>query len=384
MQVFKTFFKVLTKKKTSLVVYTMIFLVISFMMASGSGTRDKFTESKLNIMVIDEDGSAASAALTEAIGRKHNIKEKASSDEELAEKLYWETVDYALVIKSGFGEKLESGSSDDLFGEYHVRESYSSAYMTTVLGQYVRTVRAYLASGKTLEEALSSTADVLSKDTETAYLADEDGSSGDYPRSFAGYFRYMPYVLLAVMMSVLGSVLTAMNRKDVRYRTECSGALPRSITMQIFAASVVLVIGVWLFYMIAGMFLYGGIYRGTAWLAVLNSLVFTIVSASLAIFIASLPLEENIFTAITIVVSLGMSFLCGIFVPLSVLGEGVTAAGRFLPGYWYTVANDMLTGNEAFDAAKFAGYLLVQAAFAVTFLIISMVIRRSNKRDATN
>ena len=383
MQVFKTFFKVLKKKKTALIVYSVIFLVISFALASSSDTKDNFKESKLNIMVIDEDGSAASKALTEVIGKKHEIKEKTDSVDEMAEKLYWDTVDYVLVIKSGYENNLTSGSSDALFGEYHVRENYSTAYMTTVLGQYVKTARAYLAAGKTIDEALSATADTLSKDTETAYRTEEDDSSEDYPKTFSSYFRYMPYILLAVLMSVLGAVLTSMNRKDVRYRTECSGTRPRGITMQIFGASAVMVIGVWLFYMIAGMILYGGIYRGIVWLAVLNSLVFTVVSAAIAVFISSLGLEENIFTAITIVVSLGMSFLCGIFVPLSVLGDSVAAAGRFLPGYWYTLANNMLCGDDPFDGAKYAGCLGIQLGFAAALILLTLVVRRSKKTETT-
>ena len=383
MQVFNTFFKVLKKKKTALVIYTVIFLVISFVLASGSETRDQFKESKLKIMVIDEDASAASKALTDLIGKKHTIKEKTSDDDELTEKLYWTTIDYALVIKSGYESNLVSGSTDDLFGEYHVRENYSTAYMTTVLGQYVKTARAYLAAGKPLDEALSATADTLSKDTETTYYEKSDGSSEDYSNEFSTYFQYMPYILLAVLMSVLGAVLTIMNRRDIRFRTDCSCTKPRSATLQIFGAAVVMVLGIWLLYMVAGIFLYGGIYRGIAWLAVLNSLVFTIVAASISLFIAGLGLEENVFTAITIIVSPGMCFLCGIFVPLSVLGEGVKTAGRFLPGYWYVVANDMLKGAEPFDAGKYAGCIGIQLGFAAAFVMLSLVVKKSRKRETT-
>lgn len=382
MQVFNTFFKVLKKKKTALIVYSVIFLVISFVLASSSDTKDKFKESKLNIMVIDEDSSAASKALTEVIAKKHDIKEKTDSADEMAEKLYWDTVDYVLVIKNGYENNLVSGSSDALFGEYHVRENYSTAYMTTVLGQYVKTARAYLSSGKALDEALTATAATVSRDTETSYRQNEDGSSENYSKTFSTYYRYMPYILLAVLMSVLGAVLTSMNRKDIRYRTDCSGINSRSTTLQIFGAAVVMVVCVWLFYVIAGMFLYGGIYKGIAWLAVLNSLVFTLVAAAIAVFISSLGLEENVFTAITIVVSLGMSFLCGIFVPLSVLGDSVAAVGRFLPGYWYSLANNMLCGDDPFEGAKFAGCLGIQLGFAAAMILLTLVVRRSRKNEA--
>ena len=190
-------------------------------------------------------------------------------------------------------------------------------------------------------------------------------------------------ILLSVFMSVLGAVLTSLNKKDIRYRTECSGATPRNITVQIFAGASVLVVGLWMFYMIAGMILYGGIYQGNAWLAVLNSFVFTVTAAAIAVFLSSLGLEENVFTAVTIVTSLGMSFLCGIFVPLSVLGDGVVSVGRFLPAYWYIRANDMLNGREAFDGAKYAGCLAIQLGFAIALILLTMVVRRSRRRETT-
>ena len=382
MQVFKTFFKVLKKRKASIIIYSAVFLAFSFILATNSDTNKEFKESKLNIMVIDEDNSAASKSLTEVIGKKHDIREKADSEEDMAEMLYWQTVDYVLVIKEGYSDKLTSGG-EDLFGEYHVRENYSTAYMTTVLGQYVKTARAYLAAGKTLDEALAASAEAVGKDTGITYLTDKAEGSEDYSKDFSVYFQYMPYILLSVFMSVLGAVLTSMNKKDIRYRTECSGASPRNITLQIFGGSAVLVVGLWLFYMIAGIFLYGGIYQGNAWLAVLNSFVFTITAASLAVFLSSLGLEENVFTAITIVTSLGMSFLCGIFVPLSILGEGVVAVGRFLPAYWYIRANDMLNGREALDGAKYAGCLAIQLGFAIAFILLTMVVSRSRRRETT-
>ena len=111
---------------------------------------------------------------------------------------------------------------------------------------------------------------------------------------FSSFFQYMPYILISVMIYSLCTVLMAISKKDVSFRTACSSLSPRSSTLQIFGASAIYVAVIWLIFMIAALFMYGGIFEGRAWFAVLNSLIFTLVAASIAIFISSFDLEENV------------------------------------------------------------------------------------------
>ena len=46
-------------------------------------------------------------------------------------------------------------------------------------------------------------------------------------------------------------------------------------------------------------------------------------------------------------VSLGMCFLCGIFVPIGLLASGVRKIAQFLPAYWYTRANEILGNTQS-------------------------------------
>ena len=186
----------------------------------------------------------------------------------------------------------------------------------------------------------------------------------------------MPYILISVLMHSLCPVLLAMNRKDIRFRTNCSSVKPNAYMVQIFAGSTFFIIGIWTIFIIAGLFMYGGLYQGKAWLAVLNSFLFALVSAAITIFISSFEPSQNFINLMTQVIGLGMSFLCGIFVPQSLLGDGVLAAARFLPAYWYVRANDMLAGKEVYDGTQFAAFLAIEAAFAVVLALLTLLIRR--------
>ncbi len=58
------------------------------------------------------------------------------------------------------------------------------------------------------------------------------------------------------------------------------------------------------------------------------------------------------------------------------LGEGVLAAAKFLPAYWYVKVMEMLSGSEAFNGSRLAMYMLIELGFAVALLLIALVVNR--------
>ena len=373
MQIFKAFMKVLRKKLPSAMIYIIVFLAISISMSQRGGEDRLFARVKLNISVIDEDDTPESRALTEYIGSTNNIIDKEYSRDELIDQLYYTHIDYAIVINKGYAEKLAAGTTDDLFSSYHIHESYSTVYMTEVLDQYVSTFRAYTASGMDTEEALSRTNSILSEETEVNY---ETFSDDDTEFSLSGYFRYIPYIMISVLLSALCPVLLAMNRKDIRYRTNCSSVSSSSYSMQIFAGSTVFVMAVWLLFMIAALLMNGGMFRGKEWLAVINSFIMALVSTSISLLIASFSPGGKVIDLITQVIGLGMSFLCGVFVPLGYLSSSVITVARFLPVYWYVKANNMISGISAYSGSDVAVCLLIELGFAVSITALSILVHR--------
>ena len=46
-------------------------------------------------------------------------------------------------------------------------------------------------------------------------------------------------------------------------------------------------------------------------------------------------------------ISLGMCFLCEVFVPMELIGDNVKIVAQFLPAYWYETANNLLGATPA-------------------------------------
>lgn len=380
MQVFKLFFRIAKSKAGLACLYLGIFLLICYPMVHSTQEQTSFRESSMTVFVRDEDQTDASRMLIEKLAEKNTVVQKEMDDQALMDAMYYETMDYALVIRKGYADLLadtsEQGLSAELFDSFHMHDSYSVAMMEVALNEYVRSVRAWLAAGLPLEQALRKVAETQPIEAQVEIVTDQKESAAlsDYPENFSVYFRLLPYLFVAVMINVLCPILRSMNQTDQRHRIECSCVSLTDRFAQIFAGSAILVLGIWLVFMLAGMPLYGGFYRGTnCWLAVLNALIFALVAAMFAIFLASFNPSGTVVGMIAQAVGLGMSFLCGAFVPQSLLGDGVLRFARVLPAYWYEKANDILAGAQTGSMREVWICFGVEAGYLLLLILLTLL-----------
>ena len=368
--------KVTRKRLPSAMVYIIVFVVISILVTNASTKDNKFEITKLDICVFDEDDTPESRALTDFLGNVSDMVEIENDRDKIIDALYYKRINYALIINKGYAERLAAGDTADLFGSYHIDENYSVVFMGQFLDEYITSVKAYLTMGMTSDEAIVNTEEALSQSTEVDMLRVDKGGDSHFSVDFAGYFQYMPYILISAVFIVICQVLVTMNKKDIRYRTSCSSIKSSKYTFQLFFGSGLFVIAVWLFLMIVGAILNKEMYSGRAWYAVLNSFIFSMVVASIAVFISSFEPKDNVLNLITQVLGLGMSFLCGIFIPMEVLSDKVLSVVRFLPAYWYVKANNMIADIETFSRSDVFTCYLIELGFAVMLIILTLLVRR--------
>ena len=381
MQIFNLFMKVLKKKLPTALIYIIVFIAVSIPMSKNSAADKAFKDTRLKITVFDDDNTPESQALTDMIYSKHKRADIERDEESMTRDLYFEVTNYVLVINKGYSEKLAAGETDGLLTSYHIHDWFSVVLTDQLIDSYISSVHAYSAAGCDLPTAVAKAGEAAADEAEVTY-ADFNENSG-ISKGVSGYFAYLPYILLSVVISALCPVLNTLNKKEVRFRTNCSCIRNSSYTMQVFAGSTVFISCLWLLIVIVGAVIAGGIYQGREWLAVLNSLIFMLVATSIALLICAFNPPENVVSIMTQVVGLGMSFLCGIFVPQSLLGDCVLSAARFLPAFWYVKANEMLAGTEVFDGTKFTQYLLIECGFAVTLLLLTLVVHHIKYSSAS-
>ncbi|MCR4841436.1 MAG: ABC transporter permease [Lachnospiraceae bacterium] len=378
MQVFKLFFKIAKTKKVMIIIFVVIFLLMIRFNDNHSSTDEMFTTSRMKLTVYDKDGTEASKKLCEHLAKGNDIYECEDDKDKLTDALYYTATNYVITINEGYEKNLEEGNTDGLFSVRFLHDSYTNRLADDELNTYVKVVRAYMAGGSSLYEAIDQAEESLAvkSDVKIKTVSEEDVAS----RSEL-FFYYLPYVIISLVVTILSPVLISMNRKELSRRTRCSSMKESAVNVQTILASITLVALIMVGLLGYGVVENGGMYSGRIWFCVLNTVIFTVVCTALALLLSTFNISENALTFMIQVLGLGMSFLCGVFVPMEYMGNTVKLIGRFLPAYWYIQVCEMVFGKTVYDAHKAFAYMGVELLFAVAFISVMIAIKRQKRTE---
>jgi len=225
----------------------------------------------------------------------------------------------------------------------------------------------------------------LSVQTEVSYRT--YGKTLDMLESMTFSFNYSAYVLLSLLILGFSSFMLVYNQPDLRKRNLCSPIPLRSQNSQILLGNLVYALLCWAVMMGLNFMLFGkAVFAQQVFIFALNALVFTVVCLSLGFLIGSVTRSRTVQAAINNAVTLGMSFIGGVFVPQFLLGKTVLSIAQFTPTYWYVRAN-----NEAGQLSRLTietlspilGYMGIQLGLAVAILAVALVIIKQNQQSQT-
>lgn len=145
-------------------------------------------------------------------------------------------------------------------------------------------------------------------------------------------------------------------------------------------------IGLWLIAIVGSLIMYQRklLTSGVLIYYLLNTFLMMIVALSLSYLLGLFIKNSNMLSGISNIVSLGMCFLSGVFVPMSVMDKKVLKIAQFLPTYWYENINETLSqyhsisGDIAVDIWKSLGIQLV-FVLAILFMILAVSKYRRQK-----
>lgn len=379
MQAFNLAFKILKKNLGAVIMYFGIFFTMVILMTKFN-TSDAFTVKKLDIAIRDLDNSAASQMLVEWIGENHDVVEGDFDDEDkMLAKLYYGEYDYAITIDKGFSQKLSNGETDGLFTVSASPESYETQFFDSQLRSFVSNVNCYVAGGFDVNEAVKKSAQAVKASAEINSLDESTKNSKAFE-----YYRFLGYVLIVIMISALSAVLMTMFKKEVLARTYCSMLSDTKYVMQVILACSMIALGIWLF-ILAGSMVFDPqtVFSKTGALIILNNFIYMIITVEIAVIIALLVKNRAAVDMCSNVLGLGMAFLCGVFVPASIMSESVLMVGRFFPAFWYNRALEIATSSygQIYDEKEFAACIGVELLFLVTLMAAILVVIRSKRQQ---
>ena len=388
MQVFKTFLKIAKKRFPSVLLYYIIFtvIVIALSKIGASDHETSFTATKADICIMDEDDSTASHALSDYLFSIHNpVTLKDTDTMTLQDALYYQEVDYILTIPEGFEEQLTASDAKDFLQISMRKDSSNGYFVDQQVNEYLSSVRLFMAGGFSLSEAVTKSAEALSEGNDTSILNIEEDNVKGTQIGLTYFFQYLPYVLINMLLLGMTPILITFNQKDLGARISCSSLSLKSKNTQITLGCIVFCLFVWLLFILTALFIYGAdsLFSVNGLRSLLNSIMVLLFSVALSLLISTFSLKAQSLSMIANVVSLGLSFLSGIFVPQYLLGKGVLAIAHFLPTYWYVRINSMLGGmsDEILTTGKYWRFIDIQFGFFVAVFCIYLVSSKYQKRS---
>ena len=292
----------------------------------------------------------------------------------MQEKLFYRDVEYIVRIPENFYRKcIVSGG---MLPVTTVPDTYSGIYVDQQINSFLNNARTFQAAGFTEKEM----ADALIKDIPVRVELDRSSGSGG-PHQYIYYFRYVPYLALALLGFVIGNVLLVFRKKGLKHRMLASPVSSRHQALEGILCMIVTGTALFVLIILVALIWYGKelCANGNWGYFVMNTAALFFVALSIAYFSGSLVTNKDALTGTMNIISLGMCFLCGVFVPLDYISTGVKNVSQFLPVYWYETANEILgeftvlTGSAKIQIYQAVG---IQLVFGVVFVCLTLVVEK--------
>lgn len=381
MTVFKGYMKITKRNIGFILMYVAIFLGVSIAMQANASQNavGNYAAQKLDIAVVDEDGGTLAKGLISYLKQYHHVTAMENDEEVMQEAIFYETKDLIVRIPKDF--ETSCLENEEELKVTKVPGTYDAIFAQQQINTFLNEVRTYRAAGYTIEDSLAA---IDEQEPSEVTMIDLNGNAGQMP-GYSYMFRYAPYMFLAALCYVLGLILAAFQAKDVKSRMLISAVPQRRQVGEAILAFLVL--GILLLIADIGItFALNGMDFLQApnliyYLA--NTFVLMLVCLALSFMLGMFVTRPSLVNTIVTPLSLGMSFLCGVFVPLEFLGKGVKHFAQFLPVYWYEINNELLIDYQTIEGSVRTTILKgygIQLLFAAAFIGVALAVSKYRKQ----
>lgn len=389
MQVFKVYFKIIRANLRIICIYLTVFLSVTPMFSAASSPKgeESFSKSKVKAVFINLEGETTLIrGLKDYLSEYVNFVYVENGQEQLQDALFYREVEYIITIPQSFTEDFLQGKAVEV-EKTTVPDSTAKVYVDMAINKYLNTARIFINNlpGITEEELVKS----VSKTTAPEVQVDlkSYGDKKQNTSAAVSYFNYLAYSLLAMLILGVSSNLMVFNDKNLKRRNLCSPMKDRSFNIQLIAANVVfgfICCGIMIAFTV--ILNKNNITFHNGLLLSINALVFTIAALSISYLIGILIKSKSVQSAISNILSVGLSFLSGVFVPQEFLSEKTQTIASFNPTYWYVKANNVIgsiSNGGSSNLSTILTYMLIQLGFAVAIFSVALVVSKQKRLAAS-
>ncbi len=382
MQVFKVFIKTAKKFLPMNLMFFVIFCAIAIASSNYNTDPDQsaFQVVSMDVGIVDKDNSKTSLELRNYLETMHHMISLDYEKETLLDGLFYRTLDYVLILPEGFEKRLLN-QEEELFETVQIPGIYSSAFVDEQVNSYIRTLKLYLSGGFSLDETLLHTKESFNSSSNQVNILElkEDNKNSDSMTSIYFFYQFLAYVILSMILCGLTPILIIFWEENLAKRISCSSTSLLRRNFEIALGSIVYCLFIWLLFIFTSRIFYGSeVFDGQGLLWIANSFLLIPVGISISLIIGCFAPTGSGINALNNIITLGMSFLCGVFVPHQQLGESVLSVSKYFPIYWYIKNNDLVLNyeKESFEMKEYWNNFGIQILYGAAIFAVALAVSK--------
>ena len=379
MTVFKAFWKVIKKYKGTIILYTVMLIVFGGLNMTSNNISTTFVDSKPDILIINNDEEVGlTKNLVDYLRSNANVIDVEKDEDSINDSLFYREVKYVIYIPENYREDILNGLNPEI--EIKTTGDYEAGLAEILLSRYLKVQKIYSDSIDDENELISLINENMNIKTNVELMSKVDTTKTS---KITRYFNFASYSIMAVVIYIICLVLSSFREKNVNKRNIVSSMNYKKQDRLILYASISYGVIIFILYVLLGVIILGtDILSLRGFIYILNTLLFTFCSLTIALFISTAINNKNAINGIVNVVALGSAFLCGAFVPAQWLPESVLAFAHVLPSYWYINSNDLLTNLEVINITtlnRIFVNMAVVLGFSVLFIVLNNIVSKKKR-----
>ena len=371
MIVFKNYFNIVKRHLGVILMFSAIAIGVSIMNTSYTSTED-YSNVDPKIAVINYDESALADNFVNYITERAEIVEVEDNEKAIQDTLYLNKADSILIIPENFGKNLLMGNEPNV----KIKKSTQnvSEYTELLVNRYFKIAENYSKVGMSESEIITN----IEKDIKNEIEVKVSSENKSDMQKLAVYYSFENYAFLSIFIFIIGTIMCIFNKETIMKRNNVSKLKPKSFSNQLFLGHMTLTLSIWAIFILISVILYKDLmFTMNGLLLILNSLCFAITATSLAYLIGCLIKNQNVISGIQNIITIGLSFISGCFVPIELLDTNIVNFSKIFPSYWFIQGNYDITKLSTFNyetiqpVIQNCGIILV---FGIIYFMIARII----------
>ncbi|MDH6604120.1 ABC-2 type transport system permease protein [Bacilli bacterium PM5-9] len=368
MIVFKTYLKLINKNKFQIFLFLLISMGIVIALAKSSSNQkinsfDSESYKSIDVGIVNKSDNLKNKELISLLDDTFSTNEIKDDEIAIKDALFFETVDYVLIID---GDKYEN---------YQVPNSSTGYIVENYINNYLSTYQNYKSANNKYseKELVNKTKENLNIGVEVKTISKQENEIVNLSK----FFNLYVYGALGTIITGISTIMLSFNKKNIYERTVASSMSLTKRNIHLYISHALFGLFVWLVFSTFTIILNPDVaFSDHHKMFLVNSFVFTFCATALAFMIGQLIKKQTIISAVNNIVGLGMSFISGAFIPQALLGSVVLSVASFTPAYWYVLNNEKITEMASFNLDALMMPLLIQIGFVIAFCTIALSLSK--------